>query len=239
MIKAENLLVSITTTKGSDWREKFRETSELGITECALFPTTLAKTERKEFFSLLEKSAIKRCPFVHLRSDMKGKEIEYLIEKFGTKVFNTHCNAEYPHVNDWSKYSKLIYIENIYHEFDPLEMKNWAGICLDLSHLENDRKLNPERFKSVCRSLKNYPVGCNHISGIVQNLRVNSDGEKRYDTHHFSSLADFDYLKNIPRDFFSQYCALEVDNTLAQQLEAKEYILSQFNKPELKPKTQK
>ncbi|HOX30598.1 MAG TPA: hypothetical protein P5080_05410 [Candidatus Paceibacterota bacterium] len=219
-----NVLVSVTTTYGSDWRNKFAEASTLGITECALFPTTLSKKEREEYFSLLKNSNIKSCPFVHLRSDMTQDEIEYLAKNFGTKVFNTHCQAEYPHVNDWSKYADRIYIENLYHDFDCDEMKNWAGICLDVSHLENDRRQNKARFKSVTESLKIYPIGCNHISGVADNIRTNSEGEQRFDTHHFENLSDFDYLRNYPKKYFSRFCAIEVENTLQEQLAAKKYI---------------
>lgn len=219
-----NVLVSITTTHGSDWRNKFAEASALGITECALFPTTLFGEQRAEYFGLLEKSTIKSCPFVHLRTDMTADEIGYLAANFKTKVFNTHCRAEYPHANDWSKYAKQIYIENIYHDFDPDEMKDWAGICLDVSHLENDRRQNPQRFQAILKSLDAYPIGCNHISGVVETIRINSEGEQRFDTHHFDNLSDFDYLKKYPRKYFSDYCAIEVANTLKDQLKAKEHI---------------
>lgn len=222
--KNNRVLVSVTTTYGSDWRQKFREATDLSITECALFPTTLSKKDREEYFGLLEKSSIKSCPFVHLRSDMTLDEMDYLVENFGTKVFNTHCRAEYPRINDWSKYAGRIYIENIYHAFDPEEMKDWAGICFDASHLENDRRQNPERFAKIVKALDTYPIGCNHISGVVDKIRINSEGEQRFDTHHFDDLANFDYLKKFPKKYFSEFCAIEVANTLEEQLKAKEYI---------------
>ena len=218
------VLVSITTTYGSDWRNKFREANEQSITECALFPTTLSKEDRKEYFGLLEKSSIKSCPFVHLRSDMTVDEMDYLAENFGTKVFNTHCRAEYPRVSDWSKYADRIYIENVYHAFDPEEMKDWAGICFDVSHLENDRRQNPERFAKIVKALNQYPIGCNHISAVVDKIRINSEGEQRFDTHRFDNLSNFDYVKKFSKKHFSEFCAIEVVNTLEEQLKAKKYI---------------
>jgi hypothetical protein len=229
MIGKENIFVSVTTTWGSDWRAKFTEAKRLDLKECALFPTTLSKKDREEFFRRLEKSGIKRCPFVHLKSDMTGDEIGYLVDNFGTKAFNTHCRAEYPNLNDWSRYADRIFIENVYTPFDPEEMKQWAGICLDTSHLENDRRMNPERFEKIRRALEIYPIGCNHISGVVDKIRINSEGEKRFDTHSFKSLSYFDYLKSYPEKYFSKYCALELENSLKEQLEAKDYIFSLLN----------
>jgi hypothetical protein len=37
-------------------------------------------------------------------------------------------------------------------------------------------------------------------------------------------LADFDYLKNYPRKYFPPIIALELENSLKEQLQAKEYI---------------
>lgn len=223
-MKKDNILVSITTTRGSDWRKKIQEVSSLGLRECALFLTMLSKDERKEFFGLLQESGVKHCPFVHLRSDMTAEDIEYLMKNYGTRAFNTHCQAEFPQINDWSRHSKKIYIENIYTAFDPDEMKNWAGICLDFSHLENDRRLEPKRYESYRKALEIYPIGCNHISAVSDNVRINSDKMKRFDSHRFIELSNFDYLKRYPKNYFSRYCALELENSLKEQLRAKDYI---------------
>ena len=218
------VFLSIVTTRGSDWRKNFADTKILGLRECALFPTYLNAELRKEFYSLLEKSAVKKCPFVHLRSDMTGEEIEYLMKNFGTEVFCTHTEKEYPIVHDWSRFSKSIYIENVYHSFDTEEMRKWAGACLDSAHLENDRLLEPERFAAITENLKKYPIGCNHISGSCKSLRINSEGVKRYDTHVIKDLSDFDYLKRYPKNYFSRYCALEVENSLEDQLKFRDYV---------------
>lgn len=224
MIKKEHILVSITTTSGSDWRAKIKETAVLGLGECALFPTCLDKNQREEFYGLLERSSIKKCPFVHLRSDMPVTEIEYLIKRFGTRVFNIHCNTENPLEYDLSKFASMIYVEHVYNIFDEAEMKQWAGVCLDISHLENDRLLNKPMFASITDALKIYRIGCNHISAMSDTIRVNSAGDRRYDRHCFEDLSQFDYITRYPAKYFSDFCALEVENSLQDQLRARDYI---------------
>lgn len=224
MIGKENLLASIVTTKGSDWRKKLRETAELSVSECCLFLTNVTGIERKEFYRLLEKSPIKKCPLVHLRSDMSLEDVEYFVNNYHTKVFNIHCFKQHPTVHDLSKYAHLIFIENVYHPFDEKELAHYAGICLDFSHLENDRLLEPRRYESFVESLKTHRIGCNHISGVAQTICVGDDGFRRYDRHYFKNLSDFDYLKRYPREYFSECCALELENSLADQMKVRDYI---------------
>jgi hypothetical protein len=38
------------------------------------------------------------------------------------------------------------------------------------------------------------------------------------------SLSELDYLKNYPVNYFSDFCAMELDNKISEQLEAIEYI---------------
>ena len=77
-------LVGITTTDGSDWQGKIEEASILGLEKVAVFLTCLKFEERQKMYKLLEKSCIKEIPFVHLRSDMKNDELDYLVKQFKT-----------------------------------------------------------------------------------------------------------------------------------------------------------
>ena len=229
MFGKENLFVSIVTTRGSDWRKKLQEAAELGITECALFLTNVTAIERKEFYRLLERSPIKKCPLVHLRSDMSLEEAEYFLGNYQTEVFNIHCRKQHPMAYDLSKYARLIYIENVYHPFDEDELNQYAGICLDFSHLENDRLLEPKRYGSFIKSLKKHRIGCNHISGVADAIRASSDGFKRYDRHFFKDFAYFDYLKRYPKEYFSAHCAFELENSLVDQMKARDYVIQLLN----------
>jgi len=151
-MKKRKILISVTTTRGADWRKTLKDVKKFGLKEIALFPTCLEAKERKEMYALLEKSGIKSIPVLHLRTDMPIEELDFFRKKYKTKIFIIHTQREYPLMCDWAAYKRLIYVENVYNVFDEGELKEFAGICLDITHLENDRVVAPERFK------KNFDV---------------------------------------------------------------------------------
>ena len=218
------ILLSITTTSGSDWRKMVGDINELGLKEAALFPTCLDEKERKELYRLVENSSIKSIPFVHIRNDMGLEEMDYLIKKYNTKVFNTHSKRERPMFSDYSKHKNIIYIENVYHPFDEQELKDFAGICLDFSHLETDRLLYKDIFDYDIEMMEKYPIGCNHISAIKKETRVDEMGKTRYDEHHLEDLSELDYLKRYPLKYFSDFVAIELENSIKEQITIKDYI---------------
>ena len=75
----KKILLSVTTTTGSDWKKMVADINKLKIKEVALFPTAIVDKERKELYQLLENSTIDSTPFVHLRNDMLPSELKYLI----------------------------------------------------------------------------------------------------------------------------------------------------------------
>ena len=52
----------------------------------------------------------------------------------------------------------------------------------------------------------------------------------RYDSHNFENLSEFDYLKKYPKNYFSNLIALELENSIKEQLVAKEYIIDILSK---------
>lgn len=229
------ILLGLTTTRGSDWRQKIKEIKELGLKEVAIFLTTLEPDERKEMYSLLENSGIESIPFVHLRGKEKTGtetwEIDLFVQKFGAKIFNVHSDdAGYEIIRQNPQYRHQIFVENSYppellKEFTSEDFKKnqVAGICLDISHLEYDRILFPEQFKKIAEMIKLFPIGCNHISGsrngFWRRLR-----KKGISEHKIKNLSDFDYLKNYPKNYFSDCVVIEVENSFKEQLKFQEYI---------------
>jgi hypothetical protein len=220
-----NIFPTIVTTSPR-WKEKIKEADEIGLTEVAVFPTMLDKEQRKELYSLLSRSKIKSIPFVHLRSDMDVGEMEYFIKKYNTQVFNVHSSKEYPINKEWLKYASAIGIENIHDCYlDEDEIKKFGGICLDFTHLENDRMTDLNKFYKDSDLINKIPIKCNHLSAIKKVFKVEEDDKKlRYDSHYFEDLSEFNYLKKYSLNLFSDFCALEVENTLKDQLKAKEYV---------------
>jgi len=219
------ILPTITTTK-PNWKSKIKEVEKLGIKELAFFLTCLDLTERKEFYKLAEEAKIKNVPFVHIREDMDLKELDYLVRNYKTKVFNIHTQLDFPLIYDYSKYKNIIYIENSpAFPFQEKELKDFAGICLDVTHLENDWLTNKNKFEREIKILEKYPIGCNHISAIKDEIYKDEKGVIRYDAHSFEELSEFNYLKKYPKKYFSSLMALELENTLEEQMKVKDYIL--------------
>lgn len=242
-ITKEQFLPSITTISekfevpgGTSWRDKIKEIDELGLEKVAIFPTCLNKKQRQEMYNLLEKTKLKEIPFVHLRSDMPPEELDYLVERFKTQVFNIHTERQWPLQFDLSKYQKRIFVEYSFRELQEAEVSRFGGICLDFSHIENDRLLHIEEYQRNFNLLNKYQIGCNHIAAISKiPLAKREDGSAsshkffHHDKHTFQNLSEFGYLKNYPKEFFSNFCAIEVENSLKEQLTVIEHIVSSLN----------
>lgn len=218
------LLPTITTTSGSDWKARIKEIKDLNLAEVALFLTCLEEDGRKELYSLILKSPIKRIPFVHLKSDMKLSELDYLIKKYDTQVFNTHSAREFPIPEEWEKYRNIICIENAAVFLDEDEVKKWGGLCLDFSHLENAQLLDKEKYENDIKIIDKYPIRCNHISAIKPKFLLDEHGQMHYASHILNDRSELDYLKKYPLEYFSDFCALELENKITDQLAAIDYV---------------
>jgi len=64
------------------------------------------------------------------------------------------------------------------------------------------------------------------ISFLLGRIIEKDDKRLRYDSHYFEDLSEFDYLKKYSINLFSDFCALELENTIKDQLRAKDYILN-------------
>ena len=148
---------------GSHWREKISEIDKLGLKEIALFPTGLSsEKEREDFYKLLSKTGLENIPHVHIRDDMKEWELDHLVEKYNTKVFNTH---PWPMAIDFlkkSKYSQNIFIENL-HIIDEVFLKALdlsGGLCVDFSHYEDwGRRYVFEGYESFPELMEKNTIG--------------------------------------------------------------------------------
>lgn len=220
------MILPTITTISPGWRDKVRQISEFGIKEVNVFPTCLMPKERQEFYELIEKAGVKKIPFVHLRGDMPPSELDFLITKYKTEVFNIHTPRENPIKYDYGKYRNIIYIENTHKPFDEEEIKKFAGVCVDFSHLENARVFRPAIYEHNIKIIEKYKCGCNHISPDKDFSLFDHVPQKKHHPHVLEDLSQLDYLKNYPIQYFSDYIAMELENSIEDQLKAIEYIKS-------------
>jgi len=230
---SRRVLVSITTSPYSDWKKKIKEIRKYNLTEISFFPTFLKKSERKVAYGLLKEQAIKNIPHVHARDDMEEWELEQFIQKFNTQVFNTHPGKNYTGlIERIRKYSDKVFIENLYSEEgnlffsdDFLQKNKTAGVCLDTAHLERDRLVERAEYERKIGIIDKYIVGCNHVSAVSMQPRVERiDGKSKYDHHLYKNLEEFDYLRSYPKKYFSRYISLELENPLQELITAKKYV---------------
>ena len=219
------LFVTITTISDG-WRKKISDINKLGIEKVALFVTGLHynKIPKTQFFELIENSCIKEIPFIHVYENTSPEDIEYYKKRYGTSVFNIHSETEYPQKYDLSKYKKEIYLETLFrYSLKESELEKYAGICIDISHMEIAKRDYPETYRKNSDLIKRFKCGCNHISAYKENA-IEKASKIKESSHYFTNLSQFDYLLNYPNNYFSNYLALELENDIEDQLKAKKYI---------------
>ena len=157
----EKILPGLTTITPGEWKNKVKEIDELGLKEIALFPTCLEYKQRQELYGMLEKTGLEKIPHVYLREeDMDSPELDYLVARFKTQVFNLHPRKEViDFIKQNKKYKDRIYVENQVMDNDFVEvLNNCGGICLDLSHWES-------------RGFMEKRKGYAKLSGLFKNIK--------------------------------------------------------------------
>lgn len=224
-VKKKKILLGLTTTPDSDWKDKIEEIRKLNITEISFFPTYLKLDERKELYKLIENSPIRNIPHVHLRSDMNLDEINYLIRSYKTKVFNIHSEKEYPLAFNLTAKKSLIFVENTILP-DEKEFNKFGGICVDFSHWHDEGLRKNNYYDDMMRSfVKKYKIGCCHISAIKKEPMPDKVIKDRliYASHWIDNLDELNYLKRYNK-YMPQYISIELENPFKTQLKVKEYL---------------
>ncbi len=228
----KKILPGLTTITPGEWKNKVREIDELGLKEIALFPTCLDIGQRQELYSLLEKTGLINIPHVHLREqDMESRELDYLVERFKTQVFNVHPRKEVINfIKQNKKYQDRIYVENTLMEDNFSEvLQSCAGICLDLAHWESFGFLKKNSgYEILPKLLKKYKIGVNHLSAVKReqvyyhDIFTNQDFYD-YSDHNLNELSELDYVKKY-KNYLSDIISIELENPLKRQLEVKKYL---------------
>lgn len=219
------ILPSVVTTNNFHTNQ-LKELGKLNLKEICVFLTCLSKKERSKFYKYLECSSLKRIPFVHLRSDMEVKELDFFAKRFKTNLFNIHPLSLFPLENDLSKYKEMILIENSDVVLAEKDLEKFAGICLDFTHLESDRRLNNGKYQKNIQMLKKFPCKFGHISAIRNILNLDEKtGKLQYDFHRVNNFSELDYLERYYQ-IFPPLVTLELENGLEEQLKIIDYLSS-------------
>lgn len=224
MSEDKEILLGLTTTSGSNWKAKIKEIKRYKIKEVALFPTVLKLKERKELYKLLEATAVERIPHVHLRDDMECWELDYLMERYQTQVFNTHPTKKRPLMFDYSKYAKKIYVENADGIPTKEELERFGGLCLDFSHWEKFSLSRDGKYNKIISELtKSFEIGCCHISAKKNSKYALKRLIQRRGSHFMMDLKELDYMEKYI-SFLPELISIELENSFAEQFRAKEYL---------------
>lgn len=225
------ILVSLTTLDNPDWQRNLADLKRFGIKEFAIFPNCInSREERMELFeSVIRELGQVSIPFSHIRADMHPDEIDFMVKNFNTKAVNIHPTSEWPTTYDLSNYKDIIYVENagpaFWNGLTDKDIEGFAGVCLDLSHLESVRLQKVAGYDVNINISKKYKIGANHMSAMTDKLtEVPQYNSATYDNHYLSDLKEMDYIKQYYPKYFGPYAAIELKNSIEDQIKIKDYV---------------
>jgi hypothetical protein len=222
----KTILVSITGKDENECIEKINEANQFRIKEVGLFLEFLDKGQKEKVYDELLKSKIKNIPLVHIRHDMTNDELKFFKDKFKTKYFTIHeINFQHNDILKWKGFYKNLELEMNFDNFvsKKVKVEKIGGFCVDLAHFKvaMEKLTRDFDYVYVKKNLAKY-FDCNHLNGY--NPKTNCD------MHTIHNLKDFDYLKTLPEFVFGKCIALEVRNSIKEQLEFKKYLANLLEK---------
>lgn len=215
---SKRIYLGITGKGNIDWQLKLEEINRLGIDKAAVFLSRFDKKERDNLYRLLLKSSIKKVPLVHLRDDNTKEDIKFFADNFGTRHFNIHEN-HFALLDKWQGYWDKLYLEMNYDSkiAKDVKVRQIGGFCVDLSHFKSAIARGSEEAYYIFLQKNKITFACNHLNGF--------DAKNNKDKHTITSLEDFDYLTTLPKYVFSQIIAIEVENSIEDQIEFRQYLI--------------
>lgn len=228
-INFENrILLSITGGKNpsgylDDWREKLDDLNKLKCKKAALFLEGFHQADRKKIYRALLDSTIKEIPLCHIKEDMEVEEFVFLENKFKTKYFTIH-ERSFGFLDKWPGFKKKLYLEMNVDDYisSKVRVEDIGGFCVDLSHFKIALTSWTKDFDYTYFRKNKIKFGCNHLNGY--------DPKKNQDMHTVRSLKDFDYLETLPKFVFSKVIALEMYNSIGEQIKFKNYLKNLMKK---------
>lgn len=219
---SKRIYLGITGEGSVDWHLKLKEINRLGIDKAAVFLSRFDKKERDNLYRLLLKSSIKNVPLVHLREDNTKEDIKFFIDNFGTRHFNIH-ESGFALLDRWQGYWDNLYLEMNFDSEIAKDVKVYqiGGFCVDLSHFKSAIARGSEEAYYIFLQKNKITYACNHLNGFSP--------QKKEDKHTITSLQDFDYLTTLPKYVFGQIIAIEVENSIQEQIKFREHLIKLLN----------
>ena len=231
-MRGVQVIPSITTIArgASTWRDTIAELEPLELRSVGLFLTGVREAERRELYRELELAHVRHLftiPFVHAVSDMSEDEYRYLMDRFGTEFFNLHPVRQYPLQHKLSaEVRRKITIENAFidQSIELMDLSGFHGICMDIAHAEDLRRKNAPEFEKLAHLIHRAPVLANHVSLSGDTALIDSYGEVTYHSHSLEEGGDLSYLRRYPREFFGSVIAIELADSLAEQMKLRPIV---------------
>ena len=212
------ILVGLTGYNSQQINRKIRELEKFKLNSVSLFFERLPVKEREKVYACLKKSSIKKIPLVHIREDMNVKELDFFKKNYQTKYFTIH-EIHFKIIKKWKGFYKDLYLEmnkdNIVDQ--DVMVEKIGGFCVDLSHFKSAEEKWSKEFIYTLERADDKIFACNHLNGYSY--------RKNTDLHSISHCREFNYLRTLPEFLFGECIAIEVDHSIAKQLEFKKYLL--------------
>lgn len=212
------ITVGITGYKDIHWKSKLAEIEKFKIDRASLFLEQFStKIQREKIYKAILSSRLKEIPLIHIRNEMDKDEISFLLKKFKNPYLTIH-EGSFEYLKKWRGFHKNLYLEMNYNNSIPgnVSVEKIGGFCVDLAHFKASEERWTKEFLYEYSKNKKY-FKCNHLSGF--------SFKKNRDVHSPKGKEDFNYLKTLPKFIFGDVIAIEIYNSIAEQLEFKKYII--------------
>ncbi len=222
MKNREKIWLSITGNDYKECKSKVEEIKKREFEEVCLFFPYLPLEERKKIYQEIEKTKIKKVPLVHISNDFGKSELQFLFERYKTRYFTIH-ESDFDVLSKWDGFLQYLFLEmnsdNIVAE--NVKVEEIGGFCIDLAHYQKEKDRGSIDYDYVYNRRKDKGLfKCNHLSGY--------SFKEKDDLHYIENESDFDYLKKLPKFIFSETIAIEVNNSIEEQIKFREYIENLF-----------
>jgi hypothetical protein len=211
-------LLSITGNTVQDCKNKLQEIQQRKIDETALFFQHLSFDQRQEVYNALAKTDVKKVPLVHIGASFNKNELDFLFKNYQTRYFTIH-ESDFNVLSQWKGFYQYLFLEMSTDNVvaNNVEVEKIGGFCVDLAHYQKQKDRDTVDYHYVYdrRNNKNL-FQCNHLSGY--------SFSEMEDLHYAESVKDFDYIKVLPEFVFSNIIAMEVNNSIAEQMKFREYV---------------